>query len=89
MSSALEFFKNIPLEKVKEIAHEGRFGYKPDGKYRLHTVPIKVFGGYQILFFLYPGLAITKMLALLELPYDRGMTLQKSIRKRECVRNLK
>lgn len=81
MTSALEFFKNLPLLKIKEIAFEiaqqGRFGYKPDGEYRLHSIPNKVFGGYQILSYYYVSwaLSIPEMLSELGLPYDKEYEL--------------
>ena len=89
MTSALEFFRNKNTENVKEIAIEialqGRLGYNPDGEYRLHSIPNKVFGGYQILSYYYVSwaLAIPEMLYKLELPYDREYKLAQKLSKLE------
>ncbi len=54
MVGALEYFKNIPKEKVKEIAFEiamlGRTGINPEKKgYKLNKIPGSSFSGYKLL----------------------------------------
>jgi tetratricopeptide (TPR) repeat protein len=82
MADALNYFRDMPLDKVKEIAFEiamqGRMGYNTDnGEYYLHKIPGKKFSGYQILSYYYVSwaLAIPEMLKELQLPFDKEYEL--------------
>jgi tetratricopeptide (TPR) repeat protein len=87
MVEALEFFKSMSSEKIKEIAFEiamqGTQGYNPELKYRLNLIPNKVFSGYQILAFYYVSwaLAIPEMLAQLQMPFDEEYKLAQTLFK--------
>jgi Tfp pilus assembly protein PilF len=77
MVGALEFFKNMPQEKIKaiafEIAQQGIHGYSVDrDDYRISSIPGKKFSGYHILSYYYVSWALSMpdMLAKLQLPFD-------------------
>ena len=76
MVDALQYFSEIPKDKIKkiaaEIAMQGTQGYSPDKKdYSINSIPNKVFSGYHILAYYYVSfaIAIPEMLSLLQLPY--------------------
>jgi hypothetical protein len=77
MVEALNYFENLEINKVKDIAEEiamqGAQGYNPDLKYKLNKIPNKTFTGYQILAFYYVSwaIAIPEMLDKLQLPFDK------------------
>jgi len=77
MLSALQYFKELPKSKVKEIAQEialqGTQGYNPKNNYRLSSIPDKVFSGYEILAYYYISWKIIapEILPQLQLPYDK------------------
>jgi hypothetical protein len=87
MVSAMQYFKELPLTKIKEIAHEialqGTQGYNPNNNYRLSSIPEKVFSGYQILAYYYVSWKIIapEMISELQLPYDEEYELAKSMFK--------
>lgn len=77
MIDAIQYFKNIPKEKVKKIAFDiamqGTQGFSPDKKdYTISSMPGKVFSGYHILAYYYVSFAIAlpEMLSQLQLPFD-------------------
>ena len=86
MVDALQYFKNLPSEKIKEIAFEiamlGTQGIKPgaDIHYKLKNVPGKDFSGYHLLAYYYVSWSIVdpEGLVQLSLPYDTefGMARQ-------------
>jgi len=78
MVDALQYFKDMPTDKVKqaalEIAMLGTQGIHPEKKgYKLASVPGKTFSGYHLLAYYYITwkLAIPEMLEQLQLPYDK------------------
>jgi len=81
MVSALQSFKNLSMQVTKEIAREialqGTQGYNPSNKYRLSSIPDKVFSGYEILAYYYVSWSLTmpEMLPQLQLPYDNEYKL--------------
>lgn len=82
MVDALQFFQNMPKQKIKEIAYEialqGTQGYRPENKnYIVGLIPDKKFSGYQILAYYYVSwsLAMPEMLPQLQLPYDNEYKL--------------
>ncbi|GHB48374.1 tetratricopeptide repeat protein [Mongoliitalea lutea] len=86
MVGALNYFKNKPTEKVKEIAFEiamlGRNGINPQKKgYKLNLIPNSSFSGYKLLAYYYVSWAITipEMLKDLEMPFDKEFELAKSL----------
>ena len=78
MVDALQFFKDKPKGKIKEIALEiamvGTQGINPskENTYKLNSFPGKDFSGYHLLAWYYVSwkLAMPDMLDKLELPYD-------------------
>ena len=78
MVGALEFFKPMPMEKIKEIAYDiafqGTQGFSP-GKddYRITAIPGKLFSGLHILSYYYVSwvLAMPKMVDQLGLSYTK------------------
>jgi tetratricopeptide (TPR) repeat protein len=87
MVDALQYFKELPKAKIKEIAHEialqGIQGYNPKNNYRLSSIPEKVFTGYQILAYYYVSWKIIapEMVSELQLPYDEEYELALQIFK--------
>jgi hypothetical protein len=85
MVEALQFFKSMPREKIKEIAFEiamqGAHGYNPELKYRLNLIPNKVFSGYQILAFYYVSwaLAMPEALDELQMPFQTEFETAKKL----------
>ena len=81
MVDALQYFKEIPMPTIKEIAQEialqGTQGYDPKNKYRLSSIPDKVFSGYQILAYYYISWTIVapEMVPKLELPFAKEYDL--------------
>ena len=82
MLGALEYFEEMPKEKIKPIAFEiamhGTQGYRPDkDDYRISLIPGKTFSGYHILAYYYISwkLAVPEMLSQLNLPYDEEYNL--------------
>jgi tetratricopeptide (TPR) repeat protein len=77
MVDALNYFKSLPKEKIKEIAFEiafqGTHGFSPDKKgYIVNSIPGKEFSGYHILAYYYVSwkLAVPEMVSQLNLPYE-------------------
>jgi tetratricopeptide (TPR) repeat protein len=78
MVDALQYFKDLPKDKIKAIAFEiallGTQGIAPgdEKKYKLTNIPNKSFSGYHMLAYYYVSwkLAIPEMLNDLHLPYD-------------------
>ena len=89
MVEALQYFKNIPSDKIKEIAMEialqGAHGYHPDKKYKLNKIPQKTFTGNQILAYYYVSwaLALPDMLPQLQLPFDNEYQMAKKLTDNE------
>lgn len=89
MVSALQYFKELPISKVKEIAQEialqGTQGYNPKNNYRLSSIPDKVFSGYQILAYYYVSWKIVapEILPQLQLPYDKEYEIATEMLKKE------
>jgi len=88
MVDALQFFENMPIEKIKKIAFEiamqGTHGYSPEGiNYRVSDIPNKAFSGYHILAYYYVSwkLAMPEMLHELKLPFDNEFELAQTIYK--------
>lgn len=86
MVDALEYFKGMSKEKIKniaaEIALQGTQGYHPEKKnYRINLIPQKEFSGYHILAYYYVSWALTlpEMLPQLHLPYDDEYKLATSM----------
>ncbi len=82
MVDALQYFENIPKEKIREIAYEialqGTQGYRPENKnYIIGLIPDKKFSGYHILAYYYVSwsLVMPEMLPQLQLPYDNEYKL--------------
>lgn len=88
MVDALQYFDNVPKDKIKlaafEIATVGTQGIVPEKKgYKLSSVPNKDFSGYHLLAYYYVtwSLAIPEMVAQLHLPYDNEYAMAKSMHK--------
>ena len=87
MVDAMQYFRNLPQIKIKEIALEiamlGTQGIRPDGGhvYKLANVPGKNFSGYHMLAYYYASwaLAIPDMLQKLNLPYDNEYMMAKQM----------
>jgi len=78
MVDALQHFKGLPHEKIKEAAFEiallGTQGIEPGKQgYKLANVPGKSFSGNHLLAYYYVSwkLAIPEMVDQLQLPFDR------------------
>ena len=78
MQAALNYFKDLPLKKIKEIAFEiamkGTEGYNPKRTdYTIDLIPDKQFSGYQILAWYYVSwsLAIPEAVSQLGLNYKQ------------------
>lgn len=89
MVDALEYFANLPVEKVKEIAFEvatlGQSGIDPKKKgYRLNNISGQVFSGYKLLAYYYVSWAkaIPEMLSHLQMPFDKEYKLALSLFKK-------
>ncbi len=87
MVGALEFFKDMDAEKIKtiafEIAMQGTQGYNTQNKYRLNSIPGKVFTGYQILAYYYVSWALSSpdLVPSLALPFDAEYEMAKQLHK--------
>jgi len=88
MVDALQYFDNVPKDKIKlaafEIATVGTQGIVPEKKgYKLSSVPNKDFSGYHLLAYYYVtwSLAIPEMVAQLHLPYDNEYAMATSMHK--------
>ncbi|SMD44851.1 Tetratricopeptide repeat-containing protein [Aquiflexum balticum DSM 16537] len=82
MIGALEYFKGMSTDKVKEIAYEiamlGRTGINPKKKgYKLNKIPGTSFSGYRLLAYYYVSwaVAIPEMLKELQMPFDKEYEL--------------
>jgi hypothetical protein len=82
MVDALNYFKNMSVDKIKEIAFEiamlGTQGFSPDKKgYKVNLIPGKEFSGYHILSYYYVSwkLAVPEMVSQLNLPYENEFEL--------------
>ncbi len=88
MLDALQYFKDVQLGRIKEIAFEiarlGTQGIRPDAKdYTLHLIPGKTFTGYHLLAYYYVSwkLAMPEMVSKLQLPYENEYALALSMHK--------
>lgn len=86
MVGALNYFKNMPTTRVKEIAFEiamlGRNGINPEKKgYKLNLIPGSSFSGYKLLSYYYVSWAIAMpdMLKELQMPFEKEFELAKTI----------
>jgi hypothetical protein len=86
MLNALEYFKGLSKEKVKEIAFEiallAQTGIDPKKQgYRINKIPNKKFSGYNILAYYYVSwaIAIPEVLNELQMPFEKEYDLAKSI----------
>lgn len=84
MVDALQYFENMPLDKVRNIAFEiamiGTQGISPDQKnYKVGLIPDKTFSGYHLLAYYYVSWAIAEpgKLDSLRLPYKDEYTMAK------------
>ena len=84
MVEALEYFAEMPKDKVKNIAVEiaelGMHGISPDKKgYRVRSIPDTEFSGYHLLAYYYVSwaIALPEMLAQIRLPFEREYGLAK------------
>src|SRR5574337_701919 len=89
MVDALNYFRHMPKERIKEIAYEiallGTQGFSPDKEgYKVNAIPEKIFSGYHILAFYYVSwkLAIPEMIAQLHLPYDGEFELAMKLQQK-------
>ncbi len=88
MVDALNFFSDLPKEKIKEIALEiamqGTQGYAPEKKnYKLKLIPEKTFSGYHILAYYYVSWTLTspEIVPQLNLPYDAEYKMATTMHK--------
>ena len=88
MIGAMEYFKGMPKEKVRDIAFEiamlGRSGISPEKKgYKLNKIPGKTFSGYKLLAYYYISwaIALPQMLEELQMPFDSEYKLALSMHK--------
>jgi hypothetical protein len=86
MLNALEYFKEMTKDKVKEIAFEvallAQTGIDPNKQgYRLNKIPNKKFSGYNLLAHYYVSwaIAIPELLAELQMPFEKEYELAKGI----------
>jgi hypothetical protein len=86
MVHALEYFKDMSKDKVKEIAFEvallAQTGIDPKKQgYRLNKIPNKKFSGYNLLAYYYVSWAISvpEVLSELQMPFEKEYDLAKSI----------
>ena len=78
----MEYFKNLPNTKIKEIAFEiatiGTQGIDPNKKnYSIPSIKNSSFSGYKTLAYYYVSwaLAIPEMLKQLQMPFDKEYEL--------------
>lgn len=68
MLAALEYFENMPKDKIKliafEIAKVGITGIHPQGKYTFKSIPKETFGGWKLLAYYYVSWAIAMPICL-------------------------
>jgi len=90
MVGALEYFDNVPVEKIKQIAVEialqGTQGYNPAKKdYTINLIPGKTFSGYKILSWYYVSWALAKpeSIGTLGLPYDKEWEMAKQMHNKQ------
>jgi tetratricopeptide (TPR) repeat protein len=86
MVGAMEHFKGMEKEKIRDIAFEiamlGRSGISPEKKgYKLNKIPGKVFSGYKLLAYYYVSwaVAIPEMLQELQMPFEKEYELAKTL----------
>jgi hypothetical protein len=86
MLNALEYFKDMSKDTVKEIAFEvallAQTGIDPKKQgYRLNKIPNKKFSGYNLLAYYYVSwaIAVPELLSELQMPFDKEYELAKSI----------
>jgi len=86
MMNALEYFKDMSKDKVKEIAYEvallAQTGIDPKKQgYRLNKIPNKKFSGYNLLAYYYVSwaIAVPEVLKELQMPFEKEYDLAKSI----------
>jgi len=84
MVEALQYFADMPKEKVKniavEIAEVGMHGISPDKKgYRVRSIPDTEFSGYHLLAYYYVSwaIALPEMLAQLQMPFEKEYEVAK------------
>jgi hypothetical protein len=87
MMDAFNYFKDMPIDKIKEIAFEiamlGTQGISPDKKgYRINSIRGKEFSGYHMLAYYYVSwkLAIPEMVSQLGLPYEKEFDLAQKMK---------
>ncbi|HQT92111.1 MAG TPA: tetratricopeptide repeat protein, partial [Candidatus Kryptobacter bacterium] len=90
MVAALQYFKDIPADRVKMIATQialmGAHGIDPNREgYKVDLIPDKEFTGHQLLAYYYVSWALSnpKMLSQLGLPYEKEYELAHRISDRE------
>ncbi|MCH6234499.1 tetratricopeptide repeat protein [Cognataquiflexum rubidum] len=88
MVGALEHFRGMSNDKVKEIAYEiamlGQTGISPEKKgYKLNKIPNTTFTGYKLLAYYYVSwaIAIPEMLRELQMPFDKEYQLALTLSK--------
>ena len=84
MVEALQYFADMPQDKVKniavEIAEVGMHGISPDKKgYRVRSIPDTEFSGYHLLAYYYVSwaIALPEMLAQLQMPFEKEYEVAK------------
>ncbi|MBS9525975.1 tetratricopeptide repeat protein [Litoribacter alkaliphilus] len=87
MVGALEYFKGMDSEKVRDIAFEiamlGRSGISPEKNgYRLNKIPNVSFSGYKLLAYYYTSwaIALPDMVSQLQLPFEKEYQTALSIK---------
>ncbi|WP_082886681.1 tetratricopeptide repeat protein [Flavisolibacter tropicus] len=83
MVDALQFFKGMSKDKIKQLAFEiamigtGGINPAPGNTYHVRSIPGKEFSGYHLLAYYYVSwkLAVPEMLADLRLPFDEEYKL--------------
>lgn len=85
---ALQYFKGMPKEKIKniavEIAMQGTQGYHPEKKgYKVNSIPKKEFSGNHILAYYYVSwsLVMPEMVSQLQLPFEEEYKMALSLHK--------
>jgi hypothetical protein len=87
---ALQYFADMPKDKIKNIAVEiaeiGMHGISPDKKgYRVRSIPDTEFSGYHLLAYYYVSwaIALPEMMDKLQLPFEREYEVAKGFVKSE------
>jgi Tfp pilus assembly protein PilF len=84
MVESLQYFADMPKDKVKNIAVEiaelGMHGISPDKKgYRVRSIPDTEFSGYHLLAYYYVSwaIALPEMLGQLQMPFEKEYEVAK------------